>query len=75
MPMDVFHPDFRESIAVDERIKKIWTVLRLTFRNYSAAEQFYLDVARRAGLSGWELDRLLYGYTEAVIKALNQLST
>jgi thermostable 8-oxoguanine DNA glycosylase len=72
MLMDVYHPDFRESIAIDERIKKISSTLRLSFRKYSDAERFYLDVAHRAGLNGWELDRLLYGYTDHVVEALNQ---
>jgi hypothetical protein len=32
--MDVYHPDFRESIAIDERIKAISSALGLSFRNY-----------------------------------------
>jgi hypothetical protein len=51
--MDVYHPDFRNYIAVDERIKRITKSLGLTFRNYEPEEEFYLDVAKQAGLEGW----------------------
>ena len=60
--MDVYHEDFRDSIAVDARIKSVSETLGLVFASYSAHEAFYLDVARQAGLNGWELDRLLYNF-------------
>lgn len=62
MMMDVYHPDFRDSIAVDIRIKSILSELGVGFRTYAEQEAFLLDVARLAGLNGWELDRLMYGY-------------
>jgi hypothetical protein len=60
--MDVYHEDFRDSIAVDARIKSVSDALGLSFPSYSAHEAFYLGVARQAGLNGWELDRLLYNF-------------
>jgi hypothetical protein len=60
--MDVYHSDFRDSIAVDARIKDLSRSLGLEFSNYTEHEQFYLDVAREAGLNGWELDRLIFNY-------------
>jgi len=60
--MDVHHADFRDSIAIDVRIRAISTALGLSFPTYEEHEQFYVDVARRAGLSGWELDRLLFHF-------------
>lgn len=68
--MDVFHPDFRESIAIDVRIKSVSARLGLTFARYADEENFYLCVARRAGLSGWELDQLLYNFTADVVAEL-----
>lgn len=68
--MDVFHPDFRNYIAVDERIKKITRALGLTFRTYESEEQFYLDVAEKAGLKGWELDRMLYNFRDCILDGL-----
>jgi endonuclease III len=59
--MDVYHPDFRNTIAVDARIKRISRKLGLTFPNYKEEEWFYLAAAKRAGIEGWELDRMLYG--------------
>jgi hypothetical protein len=61
--MDVYHEDFRDSIAIDARIKSIANAHGLTFRSYSEHEQFWLEVARLAGLNGWELDRLLFRFT------------
>lgn len=68
--MDVYHPDFRDSIAVDVRIKSVSARLGLAFTRYADEEKFYLCVARRAGLSGWELDRLLYNFTADVVSGL-----
>jgi hypothetical protein len=64
--MDVYHEDFRDSIALDVRIKSISTALGLSFPTYAAHETFYLDVARDAGLNGWELDRLLFNFRPLV---------
>lgn len=63
MMMDVYHKDFRDSIAIDSRIKKISNSWNLEFKNYAEHEQFYLEVAEQAGLNGWELDRLMYKYS------------
>lgn len=69
--MDVYHPDFRHSIAYDERLKKVSSAPGLDFRgNYEAAEAFFLGVAESAGLNGWELDRLLYQHNGDVLDAL-----
>ncbi len=48
--MIVYHEDFRNSIAVDSRIKSVTTALGLSFSSYDEHEAFYLDVARQAGL-------------------------
>ena len=65
--MDVYHEDFRESIAVDARIKTLSDALGLSFSDFSSHEAFYLKVARRAGLNGWELDRLIYNFRDEFI--------
>jgi N-glycosylase/DNA lyase len=70
--MDAYHPDFYDSIAVDLRIKKITEALSYSFKTFEEEERFYQDIAKEAGLQGWELDRLLYEYTDhflAVIAA------
>ena len=64
--MDVYHEDFRDSIALDVRIKAISDNLGLSFGSYAEHESFYLDVARQAGLNGWELDRLLFNFRPEV---------
>lgn len=62
MLMNVYHPDFRNSIAIDSRIQKISAAWSLDFPDYEQHEQFYLSVADSAGLNGWELDRLMFWY-------------
>jgi len=68
--MDVYHEDFRDSIAVDTRIKEISSALGMTFRNYADHESFYLEVAQMAGLNGWELDRLLYNFKDDFLREI-----
>jgi hypothetical protein len=69
--MDVYHSDFHNSIAVDERIKRITEALGYTFPSYREHEQFYLGIAAEANLQGWELDRLLYNYRDKFLVELN----
>lgn len=69
--MDVYHSDFHNSIAVDERIKRITNALGCTFANYAEHERFYLEIAREVNLHGWELDRLLYNYKDVFLAELN----
>jgi hypothetical protein len=68
--MDVYHEDFRNSIALDVRIKAISDALGLSFSSYAEHELFYLSVARDAGINGWELDRLLFNFREEVEASL-----
>jgi hypothetical protein len=64
--MDVYHEDFRDSIALDVRIKAISDALGLSFPSYDEHEAFYLRVAKEARLNGWELDRLLFNFRPEV---------
>ena len=72
--MIVYHPDFRQSIAVDERIKSVSRELGLSFGSYDEEEQFYVNVAARAGLNGWELDRLVYNFRNEVLTGLREMT-
>lgn len=69
--MDVYHEDFRDSIAIDVRIKAISETLGLTFDSYDDHERFFLDVAAEAGLNGWELDRLLFNFRGQIEQRLH----
>lgn len=68
--MDVYHPDFRDSIAIDARIARISELLGLDFSTYAQHEEFYLQVARDARLNGWELDRLMFNFRDEFIDRL-----
>ena len=62
--MDVYHPEFRDTIAIDERIKSITRLLEYEFESYEDHESFYQEIAEEAGLEAWEVDRLLYNFKE-----------
>ena len=62
--MDAYHPDFRDTIAVDLRMRKITKALGYSFKTYEEEERFYQNIVKDAGLQGWEVDRLLYEYTD-----------
>jgi len=67
----LFGTDFRESIAIDERIKAISKkALGISFRNYEDEEDFYREAAHGAELEGWELDRLMYQFTNEFLEEL-----
>jgi thermostable 8-oxoguanine DNA glycosylase len=68
--MDICHPLFRNSVALDSRIKKISKRLKLKFKDYQSEENFYLSTAKKAGISGWELDRILYWFNEEILEEL-----
>lgn len=68
--MDCYHPDFRNCIAVDARIKGITRALGLSFKTYEEEEDFYLEVAKKARLEGWALDRMMYGFRDCILDAI-----
>src|SRR5213075_805836 len=69
--MNVYHPEFRNSIAVDSRIESVLTELGVKdLKSYDAKEQFLLDVAKTAGIDGWDLDRMLYHFKYEVLARL-----
>ena len=71
--MDCYHPLFRDRIALDSRVRSVSKELGLDFKNYSNHENFYLSVAKEAGIEGWELDRLIYGHTDDFLRFLRMV--
>ena len=68
--MDVYHEDFRDSIAVDVRIKALSQAWGLSFSSYEDHEAFYLSAAREAGINGWELDRLMFNFQDEFLNRM-----
>jgi thermostable 8-oxoguanine DNA glycosylase len=68
--MNVYDPRFRESVAFDVRLNKVLEALSVKFSSYRKAEEFFLEVAHRAGLEGWEFDRLVYKGIKNVLDKL-----
>lgn len=68
--MDLFHSDFRDTIALDTRIGNVTDELDIEFESYEEEEKFYVSVADRLGITPWELDRLLYRYTDEVVEEI-----
>jgi hypothetical protein len=71
--MDLCDPDFRDSIAIDDRLKKIFKILGISTDNYLDAEQRMLEIAFETGMTGWELDRLLFHFSDHFIAAINDV--
>ncbi len=69
--MDVYHPEFRDAIAVDERIKRITEALGYSFKSYAEHERFYQEIAREVELEGWEVDRLLYNHQDEFLAIID----
>jgi hypothetical protein len=42
----------------------------MEFEDYDDHENYYLDIAKDAEVSGWELDRLLYNHTNEVLEKM-----
>jgi hypothetical protein len=72
--MDVYHPDFRNAIAVDERIQRISESLGYLFKNNAEHERFYQEIAKEVGLEGWEGDRLLYNHRDEFLARVMDLA-
>jgi hypothetical protein len=68
--MDVYHPDFHDSIAIDSRLQRVTRKLGLSFKTYEVEEAFYVETGRRAGLNGWTVDRILYNFMKMVLDQL-----
>ncbi len=60
--MDLCDPDFDDSIAIDDRLKKICALVGIPTADYALGEQAILDIAREARRTGWETDRLLFHF-------------
>jgi len=65
-----YDPDFRDTVAVDERIKRVTKELGYSFRTYAEHEAFYRQIAADAGLEAWEVDRLLYWYRDHFLNSI-----
>jgi hypothetical protein len=68
--MDLCDPDFHNAIAIDVRLKKIYELLGIPTDDYERAEQAMLEIAREAGLTGWDLDRLLFHFSDHFLAAI-----
>jgi endonuclease III len=69
--MNVYHPEFRQSIAVDSRIESVLEALGLNeLKSYEAREQFLVEAAKEAGVDGWDLDRMLYNFKDQLFAKL-----
>jgi len=73
--MDLYHPDFRDFIAIDARITSISEELGLPTDSwsYDEHEAFYHGVVAESTVeNAWELDRILYQSTDQVLEGIRQ---
>lgn len=69
--MDMHHPDFINSIKIDSRLKNICIRLGIESCSYLENERDFIQIAKDAKITPWELDRLLYNNIDYFIYALN----
>ncbi|MEI8165724.1 MAG: hypothetical protein WCG26_05075 [Chloroflexales bacterium] len=75
IPMRLYHTDFRDSIAIDARIRNISELLGLRLRSFNDAERWYVAAAHEIGLDGWTLDRAMYHTYKEFIARLERAIT
>jgi hypothetical protein len=67
--MDIYDPDFQDAIALDTRVKNFAKALGLTVPS-PRLEAELLEFASGCGLTGWELDRLIYNFGSLILSTL-----
>lgn len=66
--MDIRDAHFEQSIAVDIRLEEVGALTGMNpSAPYEEKERFFLGMAREAGISGWEADRLLYNFKDELL--------
>lgn len=66
--MDIRDPHFENSIAIDSRLASVGRILGMPSDDYDKQEAFFLALAREAGISGWEADRLIYNFRTEILQ-------
>lgn len=72
--MDIYDPDFHDAIALDTRVKNFAATLGFNVKSRKLEAEL-LEFAKRCGLTGWELDRLIYNFGSLILSTLNARST
>lgn len=72
--MDLHDADFRDAVAIDERIKNVSEAIGLSGGRYTEQEVFYRGVARDAGISAWDMDRLIYNYNDHFLRVVRDVA-
>ena len=67
--MDIYDPDFKDAIALDVRVKNFAKLLGFDPKSRTLSSSL-LDFASDCGLSGWELDRLIYNFGSIIIATI-----
>jgi hypothetical protein len=68
--MTLYDPHFRDTIAYDERLKKIAAAVGARFHGYGAAEEYFRELAKQCGREPWEVDRILFHFTREALDAI-----
>ena len=72
--MDIYDPSFRDTVAVDVRLKKITAALGYSFPSseYEEEERFFQEIAKKAGREPWEVDRLLHHFNKYFLGVISR---
>ena len=69
--MNAYHPEFYDTIAIDQRIKKETEALGYSLTNYAEHDRFYQDVAKETSLQGAGLGRLPYNHRDEFLAVIS----
>ena len=67
--MDICDPDFQNAIALDARVKSFAKALGFDTKSRTLSLDL-LQFASDCGLSGWELDRLIYNFGSIILSTI-----
>jgi hypothetical protein len=68
--MTVYDGDFHDAIALDVRVNKVSALLGQTAGSYTEQEGYFQRIAKDAGRQAWELDRIMYWFSDDVLTAM-----
>lgn len=67
--MNINDPDFQDAIALDTRVKNFAKAIGFNVKS-PTLEAELLEFASDCGLTGWELDRLIYNFGSLILRSL-----
>jgi hypothetical protein len=69
--MDLYDADFRNTVAADVRLKSVASKLGCDKPNQKNCEAIFRDIAAKADLDMWDVDRLLFNFKDYFMQSVD----